>query len=1152
MLSRSLVFFAFASFTAAAYAQTASITGRITDASGGVVPGADVSVKSTATNAVVSTKTNTDGYYNVTNLLPGTYSVSVNKAGFAPVNETNLELLVDQVARLDLKLQVGAVAQTLEVSSNAVLLDSETATLGQVVESKQITELPLLGRNPYALAMLVPGVRPSIGVNNLPVDQISSVSFALNGQRAANNEFLLDGAPNSAPAQNQPVINATPDLVQEFKVETNNFSAEYGRAAGGVFNVVTRSGTNQFHGDLYEFFRNTKLNSNDFFSNMAGNARAPFKYNQYGGTIGGPVYIPKVYNGRNKTFFFVSEESVRFIQGLTFTATEPTATLLSGNFSNDRNAAGQLITIYDPSTTTNVNGTLTRTAFPGNLIPASRINPVAANIAKYFPTPTGAGAQYTGVNNYIRNDANRIHKDTVSYKVDEYFSQSNRFFARYSADDTPDVRAGAYGPPNVNIASPSAGPQVFGRRNSVVEDTQTLSPTWLATVRYSFTRLSNVRPPFSNGFDVTSLGLPSFLEPELIPHSFPEITITGYPSPSSSLSNIVTGGVLGATDYIRANNSVHALDVSTTKNLTKHELKAGVDFRVIQLNALQDGANTPVFSFAPTYTQGPNATAASSTAGAALAAFLLGIPGGSAAPAPSLAMTTKYYALYLQDNYKVTTRLTLNMGVRWEYMTPKTDRYNQFDNFNYSAVPPITAPGLNLHGALSYVGVNGVSRYQSNTDLNHFAPRLGFAYRVNDKTVIRGGGGIFFADNWGTGTGSTGFGSDGFFTTTSIVTSLDGATPIVSLSNPFPTGLITPTGNKLGAATLLGQVIDFYDRNNATPYSASWHFSVQRELRKDMMLEVGYTGSRGLKMPLGVQLNQIPDADLSLGNGLRTLVPNPFYPQITSGVLASSTVAYAQLLRPYPQFDQITSQQADLANSSYHALEVKFEKRYSHGLTVLGSYTYSKNMDIGIGSFSGDNVSGGVIQDYNYLKGEYAPSALDQTHRFVGNAVYEIPFMKDQKGVVGRILGGWETGFILSLYTGSPLGISESTNTTDAQGGNQRPNWTGKSASLSNPTPQEWFDTSQFTLAPQYTFGNLARTLGGLRSDGLKELDFTINKTFEIHERLRLQFRAECFNLTNTPQFSPPATALGAAGFGSVSSQNNQPRIVQLALKLLF
>jgi hypothetical protein len=1137
-------------FAGVAAAQTASITGRITDPGGANVPDAEVTAKSVESGVSTNTRTNGDGYYTISALPPGKYEMTVAKPGFASVTQTGLELQVQQVARLDVALQLGTVSQRMEVSASAVLLDSENATLGQVVESRQITELPLLGRNPYALALLVPGVRPSIGVNNVPVDQISTVSFALNGQRAANNEFLLDGAPNSAPAQNQPVINATPDLVQEFKVETNNFSAEYGRAAGGVFNVITRSGTNQFHGNLYEFFRNTELNANDFFSNGAGNPRAPFKYNQFGGTLGGPVYIPKVYNGRNKTFFFVSEENVRFIQGQTFVATEPTSTLLSGDFSNDRNSAGKIVTIYDPASGTKVNGVATRTPFQNNIIPTSRISPVALAIAKYFPAPTQAGAQYTGVNNYVRNDSNNIKKDTVSYKVDHYFSDSNRMFARYSADDTPIVRAGAYGAGD--IASPSAGPQIFGRRNSVVEDNQTISPTWLATVRFSFSRLSNQRPPFSNNFDITSLGLPASLASQLYPHAFPEITITGYPAPSSSISNVVTGGVLGATDFIRANNSVSAFAATTAKTLAKHELKAGVEFRVIQLNTLQTGANSPVFNFSPTYTQGPNATVSSATAGAGLADFLLGIPEGSAAPAPSLAMTSKYYGLFLQDAYKLTSHLTLNMGLRWEYETPRTDRFNQFDNFSYSTVPPITAPGLNLHGALSYVGVNGVSRYQSNPDRNNFAPRFGLAYRLGDKTVIRGGGGIFFADNWGVGTGSTSFGSAGFYATTSIVTSLDGTTPIASLSNPFPNGLVTPTGNKLGSATQLGQVVDFYGRNNATPYSGSWHFSIQRDLGKNMLLETGYTGSRGLKLPFNVQLNELPDADLALQGQLRTLVANPFYPQIAKGTLASSTVAYAQLLLPYPQFGQVTSDNADLANSTYHALEVKFEKRYSHGLTALGSYTYSKTMDLGTGAFGGDNISAGVIQDYNNLRGEYAPSALDQTHRFIGNLVYELPFLKDQKGVVGRLLGGWETGLILSLYSGSPLGISEATSTTFAQGGNQRPNWTGISAALSNPTPQRWFDISQFSLAAPYTFGNVARTLGGLRSDGLKELDFTVNKTFAIHERLKLQFRAECFNLTNTPQFAPPATALGSANFGSVSAQNNQPRIVQLALKLLF
>jgi hypothetical protein len=318
------------------------------------------------------------------------------------------------------------------------------------------------------------------------------------------------------------------------------------------------------------------------------------------------------------------------------------------------------------------------------------------------------------------------------------------------------------------------------------------------------------------------------------------------------------------------------------------------------------------------------------------------------------------------------------------------------------------------------------------------------------------------------------------------------------------------------------------------------------------VLEVGYTGSRGLKFSQGLTLNQIPDAALARGNDLRTLVPNPFYGQISSGILASPTVAKAQLLRPYPQFDAVTSDLANIANSTYHALEVKVEKRYARSLMLLGSYTYSKNIDLAVGPFSGETTSAGVIQDYNNLRNEYAPSALDQTHRFVGNVVYELPFYKTQKGFAGHILGGWEVGGILSLFSGSPLGITQTTSGTFAQGGGQRPNWTGVRAKLSDPTVDKWFDTSQFTIAAPYTFGNVARTLSGLRGPALHQLDFTLNKTTALHERFKLQFRAECFNLTNTPLFAPPATALGAANFGVISAQNNLPRIVQLALKFIF
>ncbi|MDQ6700505.1 MAG: carboxypeptidase regulatory-like domain-containing protein [Acidobacteriota bacterium] len=1138
-------------FSCALFAQTASVTGRVTDPSGGVVPGAKLTVQSIESGIATAVETNSDGYYSIPALQPGKYNLTATKPGFVTLKQTSLELEVQQTARIDLTLQVGAVSESIEVSAQAVLLESETATVGQVVATRQISELPLLGRNPYALAMLVPGVRPASGVNNVPIDQISTVSFVINGQRASQNEFLLDGAPNTAPSQNQPVINANPDSVQEFKVETNSYSAEYGRAAGGIFNVVTKSGTNQPHFSAYEFFRNDKLNANDYFANASGQPRAPFKFNQFGGTVGGPVVLPKIYNGRNRTFLFGSAELVRFIQGLVFTGTVPRPEQLAGDFSNARNAAGALVTIYDPLTTQpTANGGFTRTPFPGNRIPAERINAIARNISKFWPAPNSTGNPFTGVNNFNRTDANRVDKNTYSVRLDHSFTDNNRVFTRYSYDDTPFNRAAPYG--LSNPASPGTGrPQVFTRSNAVIEDTHTFNPTLLSSVRYSFTRLVNHREAFSSGFDIATLGLPANLQAQIgEPAAFPGIAVTGY-SVTSSIPNIVVGGTLGATDIIRLGNSSHALQGTLTKNLTRHTLKAGGEFRAIQFNNQQTGGQSTGFTFSPQWTQGPNPNTSSATAGLALASFLLGIPGGSVSPALPLAQTNKYFGTFFEDRWKVTQNVTVNLGIRWEYETPRTDRFNQLTNFDYNAKPPLQVPGLDLKGGLTFVGVNGQPRYQANPDRNNFSPRIGIAWKVTPKTVIRTGAGIFYGSITGVGTGSGAFGSSGFEATTQILASLDGVTPIVNFANPYPQGLNAPTGSSQGLATLLGQSITFYDRGNRQPYSEQWNFNIQRELPASLLFEIGYVGNRGLKLPQNRQLNQLPDSALALGDALRQQVPNPFFGLISAGNLAQRTVARAQLLRPYPQFDTVTSALGDWANSSYHALETKLEKRYSKGLSVLASYTWSKMMDYGIGSFAGEDLSAGGFQNWNNLRAEWSPSLLDMTHRFILNAVYELPFAKNWKGVGGKALGGWQVAGIVSLFSGGPLGVTASVNNTFSQGGGQRPNWTGVNPRLDNPTPQRWLDIAQFSTPPAYTFGNSPRTFNGTRSDGTRQVDFTLSKNTRFHERFNVQFRAEFFNILNTPRFAPPGSSFGSPQFGVVSSQGNQPRILQFALKLI-
>lgn len=1154
MLTKFLqVFFALAC-TGAALAQTAQVTGRITDPSQASVPGATVTVTNTDTGVRNTATSNADGFYTVPLLRPGPYRIAVDKTGFQPLVRENVVLQVGDVVRLDLSLKIGSMSQAVEVTGTAPLLESETSSMGHVVQSQQVTELPLLGRNPYALGGLVPGVRISQGMNNLPVDIISTSFISINGQRADQNEYLLDGAPNTAAASNQPVLYPSVDDVQEFKVQTNAYSAEYGRAAGGVFNVVTKSGTNDWHFTAYEFLRNNDLNANDWFANRAGQSIAPFRFNQFGGTVGGPVSLPHIYNGHNRTFFFLSSELVRFTQGTTFTGTVPTADELNGDFSQTRNAAGKLLTIYDPATTRlDSAGSYVRDPMPGNIIPNSRIDPIARKMATYWPTPNAAGSPFTHTNNYVRTDGNAIQKNTWSARLDENFNDSNRFFARVSYDDSPWTRALPYG--NDDIASPTGGPQDFIRQNVVAEENHIFSPSLIGLVRGSFSRLSNSRRGASYGFDLTDLGFPASVEQQLggtLPF-FPVVTVTGY-GVSSSISNTVIPGsaALGSTGVISQFMDQYSLEGQLTKIFSRHNVKIGVEMRLFRYNLLQHNDAANQFNFGNNFTQGPNPVQPSALSGSAFATFLLGIPSGSYNPAPAMAMQTAYYAGYIQDDWKVTNKLTLNLGLRYDVELPRTDRFNQLTNFNYSAVPPLTAPGLNLHGALSFVGVNGVSRFDANPDLNNFAPRVGVAYRLDNKTAIRAGAGIFYGASTGLGGSANGYGVSGFQAATSIVTSLDGVTPIVSFANPYASGLNQPTGSALGSATLLGQDVSFFDRDNVLPYSAQWNFDVQRELPRGMLLDVGYVGTRGVKLPISLQLNQLPDSALAVGNGLRQQVSNPFYGQISVGSLAQKTVAEAQLLRPYPQFGGITSQSANAANSTYHALQVKFEKRYAKGVTLMAAYTYSKMMDLSTGNFSGESLGAGGIQNWNNLAAEWSPSSLDQTHRLSINVVYELPFFRAQRGLVSRVLGGWEVSAIGSFFSGGPLGIGSAVNTTFSQGGGQRPNWSGQSAAISNPTPEHWFDTTQFSAPAAYAFGNAPRTFSGLRDDGTREIDLSLMKNTTIHEKLHLQFRAESFNFTNTPRFAPPNQSFGSPAFGVISSQSNQPRVIQFALKLIY
>jgi hypothetical protein len=1163
-LARVLLFVTLAlSAGTTVFSQTAQITGRISDPSGAVVPGAQISVLNVATGISRESLSNDEGYFTIPLLKPGEYRVAVRKEGFKPLVQASVILQVEQVARLDYTLETGAVTETVTVTgATLATLETETSSLGKVVDQQRIQNLPLLGRNPYSLVALVPGARPSAGLNDLPVDQISQSFVSINGARGNQNEYLLDGAPNTAAAQNQPVVFVNPDAVQEFKVETNNFSAQYGRAGGGVFNIVTRSGTNEYHGTVYDYLRNDALNANTFFGNRAGQKIPPFRFNQFGATIGGPIDFPEKvfgplkYEGKNRSFFFGSYEGVRFSQGGTYIGSVPTLLQRAGDFSQTRNAAGNVIPIYDPATTRpNPANTaqFLRDQFPGNVIPRNRFNPVFAKMLEFIPLPNTAGNANTAAGNFVTTAANRISKDTFSVRLDHQLNDRQRLSGRFNFDNTPINRPDYYN----NLASPTFGSQVFKRRNFGLDYNITLTPTLVGSFLFSFTRLENNRRPFSNGFDITSLGFPAALKPQLIPESFPTITVAGMGG-SFSITNSGTANLLGGNDLISFGDNTASWVGSLTKTLNRHTLKFGGETRLLRPNYWQFADTAINFSFAQNFTQGPNPTAAAAAStGLGYASFMLGIGAGTYSRAASLATQVKYYGAYLQDDWKLTDKLTLNLGGRYEYESPRTERYNQLTNFDLNATPPLTAAGLNLKGALSFVGANGNPREQWNPDRNNFAPRIGFAWNVAPKTVVRGGGGIFYAAMTGVGGASGAFGVSGFEAATTMVTSLNGVTPVNFLDNPYPTGINQATGSRLGAATLLGQNIRFVDRNLRQSYSAQWNLNVQRELPGGLLFEAGYAGNRGLKLQQDLELNQLPDSALALGDGLRATVPNPFAGQITTGTLAAATVTRAQLLRPYPHFLSVVSVNAAFASSNYHAAIASLQRRFSKGLTLNGSYTFSKLIDLALGQFAGESVSNAGFQNINNLRADRSLSALDAPHRLVINGLYSLPFGAGRKfnpkGIGGAIVNGWEASAIYTYQSGGPLAFSSATNTTFAQGGGQRPNLIGNPVLPDGErTLTRWFNTAAFAAPAAYTFGTAPRSLGSVRSDGISGIDFSVVKNTKLYESVALQFRAEFFNLTNTARFAPPNTSFGSAAFGQVSAQSNQPRVVQFALKLIY
>ncbi len=1135
--------------TLAAHAQvrTAQITGSVLDSTSALIVGAGVLVTNADTGVVRETVTNEAGLFVLPNLDPGRYSILVRKEGFRAAERKGITIHVGDQIRLDFALEVGSISDQVTVQAEMTLLQTGQASQSMVVDNQRVVDLPLNGRNGMQLVALTPCITARRGFFTSRVEalQANQSNFVVNGGASFSNDIAIDGSTNTVAGHGQLAFTPSVDTIQEFKIQTTNYSAEYGRTGGGVINIATKSGTNQLHGTLYQFHRNRVLDANNVFNNRGGQPRAPYILNQYGGTVGGPIAFPR-YDGRNRSFFFFGYEGIKLRRSRNFVGTVPSVAQRAGDFSQTVSADGRPVIVYDPFSTRQQGAGFVRDAVPGNRIPANLHDAVARNLSAYFPLPNQPGTT-AGANNYLTNAAEPNDMYILNGRLDHNFSSRNSTFVRISRDFVQ------YRPANFfhNIAtSNSEGIAPQPDWHATVGDTHTFSPALVMEVRYGFARFAQNRRSESDGIDFTQLGFPLTYQAEAQNRQFPTVNVAG-------LSQL---GPCSCANFLLGADT-HSLVARLIWIRGRHTLKTGIDLREYRHNSFL-GAGGGTFTANAAFTQGPNPLTSSVVAGNGYASLLLGtLAAGNTGIRSHVSYFTRYYAGYLQDDFVVTRKLTLNVGLRYDYETPRMERYDRLTFFNPGAANPI-GPQLvlpNLRGGLMFTGVQGNPRTWSDPDRNNFGPRVGFAYQAAERTVLRGGYGITYLPN-GTNHNGFGAGQDGFSATTNMVTSLNGVNPETLLKDAFSDGLIQPPGNAQGLLTLLGQSVRGDFRNLRVGYMQQWSANLQREIASNLLVEAGYVGSRGIGLPITFQLNQIPDQSLNLGQELLTQVANPFFGRITAGSLSRSTIPRGQLLRPFPQFDAVTFATREAGASTFHSLQLRAERRFGSGLALQAAYSFSKLIsDTDSRKAFGDTQAN--IQNSNNRRLDRTVAPQDVSQRLVVNYVLELPFGRSKSAALapaGRVLnalvGGWSLSGITTLETGRPLALTTATNNTNSFGGGSRPNNIGQSAKLpsSERSIDRWFNTSVFSQPAPFTFGNTPRTLPDVREPGLASFNFAVLKGIPLRESLRLQFRAEAFNLLNTPQFGTPGTAFGNPQFGVIASQANLPRQVQLGLKVIF